>query len=215
MPSPSIPILWPWSYLMRVIYGFIIKYHRQCIFKFKFRIVMSVTISYEINVQFVFNSKLFVCGLISYLCTRLNYMSTMVGVLYETGTAYTPRTFGFTPSFWCGPWCKSFDFLCFAYFICLSLCLVRPMLRVSLYCPILIASSHFSHAYLDQWQCSVCLIWKYEYIKNPRTIYIGKDWSYSESFDGLCNTILFVYFVASFNVPIVYVSELFLYSYTS
>jgi hypothetical protein len=57
----------------------------------------------------------------------------------EEGTAYPSWPSGFTPSFWWGLCCSSFEFMCCVFcFVCTILCLVCPMLPVSLDCPFLI-----------------------------------------------------------------------------
>ena len=66
----------------------------------------------------------------------------MVGVLQEAGTAHTSRPTGFTFGFRCVRDAHLFRFCvewCFCVLFVFVLCLVCPMLPVSLCCPFLVA----------------------------------------------------------------------------
>ena len=85
------------------------------------------------------------------------HMSNMTDVFQETGTG------SLLCFFWLGPCCSSFQFsvLCFILFV-FVLCLVYPMLPVSLNCPLLIVPSVFSNVYL--WDMSLRLIAKNNFL---------------------------------------------------
>ena len=85
----------------------------------------------------------------------------VTGVIYYAGSADLFRAREFTPGFWWCPLFILFSFLCcvvlcFILFV-IVLCLMYPMLPVSLDCPFLIALSVFSNVYLfialvDMWK---------------------------------------------------------------
>ena len=61
------------------------------------------------------------------------------------------------PGFWWGPCCSIFLVFCFCALLAFFLCLVCPMLSVSLDCPFLIAPLVFSHVYLYWLSIYVCI----------------------------------------------------------
>ena len=83
--------------------------------------------------------------------TRLDYLSNMTGVLLEAGTVGPSREHRFIPVFGGVHVAHLFSFLCLVvfYLLVFALCLVYPMLHVSLNCLFLIAPSVFSNVYLQ------------------------------------------------------------------
>jgi hypothetical protein len=82
----------------------------------------------------------------------------VAGVLSEAGTAYPSRAPGFTPGFWRGSvlliYLAFCVVLCFCVLFVFVLCLLCPMLSMSLDCPCLITRSVFSGVYFRSYQFS-------------------------------------------------------------
>ena len=83
-------------------------------------------------------------------------MST-TDVVYETGTAYPSRTFGFTSVFWLSRFSYHFNFMCYVFLFCVSsFCVLWPILSVSLDCRLLNGSSVYYNVYFH-WEIIVSL----------------------------------------------------------
>jgi hypothetical protein len=94
---------------------------------------------------------LFVFAYVKWCPTHTDYMSNMAIVLWEERTAFPSRMPGFASGFWWGSCCSSFVVFCVVFFVLFVfvLCLVCPMLQVSLDCPFSIAPSLFSNVYSE------------------------------------------------------------------